>query len=90
MATTLLSIKTDPDTKAELQEFAKTLGVSTTALVNMNIKQMLRDRRVEVSAPLVPTPHLKKLIRQSEEDYKNGDYVTLQSEKDIEDFFDSL
>ncbi len=90
MNNVLLSIKTDATTKAELKEFARTLGISSTALVNMVIKQTLRDRRVELDSPLEPTPYLKKLTKASEADYRNGDYVTLKSEKDINDFFDAL
>ena len=90
MNSVLLSIKTDPDTKAELQSFAKELGVSSTALVNMVIKQTLRDRSVKLEAPLTPTPYLQKLMKEAEEDYTKGDFVTLSSQEDIDNFFDSL
>lgn len=90
MSSVLLSIKTDPDTKAELQSFAKELGVSSTALVNMVIKQTLRDRSVKLEAPLTPTPYLQKLMKEAEEDYTKGDFVTLNSQEDIDNFFDSL
>ena len=58
MSTVLLSIKTDERTKQELKTFAAELGVSSTAFVNMVIKQALRDRRVVLSADLEPTPYL--------------------------------
>ena len=90
MNSVVLSIKTDPDTKAELQSFAKELGVSSTALVNMVIKQTLRDRSVKLEAPLTPTPYLQKLMKEPEEDYTKGDFVTLNSQEDIDNFFDSL
>ena len=90
MSSVLLSIKTDPDTKSELQSFAKELGVSSTALVNMVIKQTLRDRSVKLEAPLTPTPYLQKLMKEAEEDYTKGDFVTLNSQEDIDNFFDSL
>ena len=90
MSSVLLSIKTDPDTKAELQSFAKELGVSSTALVNMVIKQTLRDRSFKLEAPLTPTPYLQKLMKEAEEDYTKGDFVTLNSQEDIDNFFDSL
>ena len=90
MNSVVLSIKTDPDTKAELQSFAKELGVSSTALVNMVIKQTLRDRSVKLEAPLTPTPYLQKLMKEAEEDYTKGDFVTLSSQEDIDNFFDSL
>ena len=72
MSTTLISFKTDDTTKAELQAFAKTLGISTSALLNMNIKQMLRDRSVTAEAPLEPTPYLENIMREADEDIKHG------------------
>lgn len=90
MNSVLLSIKTDPDTKAKLQAFAKELGVSSTALVNMVIKQTLRDRSVKLEAPLTPTPYLQKIMKEAEEDYATGDFVTLSSQEDIDNFFDNL
>ena len=56
MSNVLLSIKTDEQTKRELKRFATELGVSSTALVNMVVKQALRDRRVVLSTDLEPTP----------------------------------
>lgn len=69
MSTVLLSIKTDERTKQELKTFAAELGVSSTAFVNMVIKQALRDRRVVLSADLEPTQYLDDIMRQAESDY---------------------
>ncbi|QQS19128.1 hypothetical protein IPL68_03760 [Candidatus Saccharibacteria bacterium] len=59
MSTTLLTVKTDELTKRELKEFAAELGVSTTAFVNLVVKQALRDRRVVLSTTFEPTPICK-------------------------------
>ncbi len=56
MNNVLLSIKTDEQTKQELKNFASELGVSSTAFVNMVVKQALRDRRLVLSTDLEPTP----------------------------------
>jgi len=82
MSTVLLSIKTDSDTKDELKSFAAELGVSTTAFVNLLVKQALRDRRVVLSTALEPTPYLEKIMREVEADIKTG--------KNISPEFDSV
>ena len=88
MSSVLLSIKTDPDTKAELQSFAKELGVSSTALVNMVIKQTLRDRSVKLEAPLTPTPYLQKIMKKAEGEITRGEtYGPFDS---IDDIFTAL
>ncbi len=69
MNTVLLSIKTDEQTKRDLKSFAIELGVSSTALVNMVVKQALRDRRVVLSTNLEPTPYLEKVMRQADADH---------------------
>lgn len=69
MNTVLLSIKTDEQTKHDLRAFAAELGISSTAFVNMVVKQALRERRVVLSAELQPTPYLEKIMRQAEADY---------------------
>lgn len=46
MSSVLLSIKTDAKTKKDLKDFAAELGVTSTALVNMVVKQALRDRKL--------------------------------------------
>jgi len=72
MGKTILNIKTDPDTKQQLKEFAAELGVPVSAIMNAQIKQMLRDRKIVLSTELEPTPYLEKIMRQVEADLKTG------------------
>jgi len=72
MPKTILNIKTDPDTKKQLKEFAAELGVPVSAIMNAQIKQMLRDRKIVLSTELEPTPYLEKIMRQVEADLKTG------------------
>jgi len=72
MPKTILNIKTDPDTKQQLKEFAAELGVPVSAIMNAQIKQMLRDRKIVLSTELEPTPYLEKIMRQVEADLKTG------------------
>jgi len=72
MNTAILNIKTDPDTKQQLKAFAAQVGLPVSALMNAQIKQMLRDGRVEFSTTLKPTPYLEAIIKEAETDYKAG------------------
>ncbi len=76
MNNVLLSIKTDEQTKQELKNFASELGVSSTAFVNMVVKQALRDRRVVLSTDLEPTPYLEQIMRNAKADYKADRDIT--------------
>ena len=82
MNSVLLSIKTDEQTKRDLKSFAIELGVSSTALVNMVVKQALRDRRVVLSTNLEPTPYLEKVMKQADADYAaNRDIIHTNGSK---------
>ena len=72
MNTAILNIKTDPETKEQLKTFASNLGLPVSALLNAQIRQMLRTRKVEFEANLEPTPYLKKIIKEVESDDQTG------------------
>jgi len=76
MTKTILNIKTDPITKVEIQEFAAELGVPVSVIMNAQIKQMLRDRKIVLSTELEPTPYLVKIMDQIEKDLKTGKNIT--------------
>jgi len=69
MSSTLLSIKTDAQTKQDLKAFAAELGISSTAFVNLVIRQALRDRRITLTTDLEPTPYLEEIMRKADADY---------------------
>jgi antitoxin component of RelBE/YafQ-DinJ toxin-antitoxin module len=76
MTKTILNIKTDPGTKQQIQEFAAELGVPVSVIINAQIKQMLRDRKIVLSTELEPTPYLVKIMEQVEEDLKANKNMT--------------
>jgi len=76
MAKTVINIKTDPQTKRELKEFAAELGVPVSVIINAQIKEALRSRTITLSTSFEPTPYLKKILRQVERDLKTGKNIT--------------
>lgn len=90
MSSQLLSIKVDEQTKKELKIFASELGVTSTAFVNMVIKQALRDRRIVLTADLEPTPRLQRHIAESDEDYRAKRVVTAKTPSDAKEHLQNL
>lgn len=90
MNNAILNIKTDPETKKQLKEFAAKLGLPVSALMNAQIKQMLRDGSVEFSAE-IPNAKTQKQIEKAVADYKNGKNITtISNHKELKDYLDSL
>ncbi|HTE22161.1 MAG TPA: hypothetical protein VK674_03905 [Candidatus Limnocylindria bacterium] len=91
MNTAILNIKTDPETKEQLKKFAAQLGLPVSALMNAQIKQMLRTRKVEFGSPLEPTPYLEEIIKEAEADYQAGrNIITTKTDKETLDFLRSI
>ena len=92
VSTVLLSFKTDDKTKQEIKNFAAELGMPVTTLVNVVVRQALRDRRVVLNTgSLEPTPYLEKLIRETGADYAAGRNVSRTNNKaELETYLDAL
>lgn len=91
MSSVLLTIKTDADTKKELKALAAEFGTTITSLVNMLVKQTIRDRHITLNATLKPTPYLEKIIREAERDYKAGRNITRVTNKaELEEYLGTL
>ncbi len=91
MTKTILNIKTDPQTKKQIQEFAAELGVPVSVIMNAQIKQMLRDRKIILSTELEPTPYLVKIMKQVELDLiANKNMTKAMNAKEALAYLDSL
>ena len=72
MSDTLLSIRTDRQTKKEITKFANSVGLSVSAFVTVVLKQTMQEGRLVLTPELKPTPYLEKVIRKAEADLKAG------------------
>ena len=72
MSSTQLTIRTDEATKTAIAQFAKKLGLSTSAFVMAATREAMENGRVTLSAPLEPTPYLKEIIEEAEQDIAEG------------------
>lgn len=89
MSNVLLTVKTDENTKDELKSFAAELGVSTTAFVNLLVKQALRDRKIVLSTTLEPTPYLEQIMSEVEADLRTGKNISPEFDS-VDDMFKHL
>lgn len=72
MSDTLLSIRTDEQTKKEVKKFANSVGLSVSAFVTVVLRQTMQEGKIVLSPTLEPTPYLEKIMRKTEEDIKAG------------------
>jgi len=77
----MLTVRTDKKIKTEAMKVASNLGFSLSTLVNAYLRNLIRTKRVHFAddVQLEPTPYLKKLLRESDKDIKNGKYVSFDT-----------
>ncbi len=78
----MINIKADKEVKENAQKLAKELGLNLSTIINANLKQFIRSRRLYFSVMPKMTPELEKLIGQARKDYK--------AKKNISPVFDSI
>lgn len=69
---TILNVKTDIDVKKKAQETASELGLPLSTIVNVFLKQFIRDKKVTFSAYTEPSNYLKKILERAEKDLMSG------------------
>jgi DNA-damage-inducible protein J len=69
---TVLTVKTNKELKEAAQSVAKELGIPLSTAVNAFLKQFVRDRKLELSDTLTPSPYLERCIKEAEEEFKAG------------------
>ena len=91
MSSTQLTIRTDEATKTAIAQFAKKLGLSTSAFVMAATREAMENGRVTLSAPLEPTPYLKEIIEEAEQDIAEGKNIqTFENPDDLVSHLRSL
>ncbi|QQG45573.1 MAG: type II toxin-antitoxin system RelB/DinJ family antitoxin [Candidatus Sungiibacteriota bacterium] len=68
---TLISIKADVDVKKRAQKVAKELGIPLSTIVNVYLKQLGREPRVNFFVPLRPNKKTAELLRRASKDFRN-------------------
>ncbi|MBI2034931.1 MAG: type II toxin-antitoxin system RelB/DinJ family antitoxin [Candidatus Levybacteria bacterium] len=74
MNTAVINIKTNPATKARAQEVAKELGLSLSAVVNALLHDLIKSKKLSVSAGERPSKYLISVMKQAEKNWKKGNH----------------
>lgn len=88
---TALTIRTDPETKKRIADFAASVGLSTSAFATAILLQAVREQRVLLTPTLEPTPYLEEIMHKAAADRKtNRNYETVTNEPELDDVFKNL
>jgi antitoxin component of RelBE/YafQ-DinJ toxin-antitoxin module len=77
-----LTIRTDPETKKTIADFAASVGLSTSAFATAILLQAVREQRVLLTPTLEPTPDLEQIMRKAEADLKTGHNISPPMNRD--------
>ncbi|MFH1145390.1 MAG: type II toxin-antitoxin system antitoxin, RelB/DinJ family [bacterium] len=73
---TVLNVKTDIGVKKEAQLIAEEIGISLSTIINIYLKQFIRDKEIRVSAVPEMTPELEKRLSVVERDIRRGKNIS--------------
>ncbi len=72
MNTTIL-FKTDKKLKEAAQKTARKMGIPFSAALNRLMYEFVQNQEITFSnKPLIPTPYLKRILKQGEKNLKEG------------------
>lgn len=91
MDTAIINIRTQVNVKEQFQKVAEELGLGVSALLNALMRQVIRTKRVELEVrPEIPNAYMIRMLKESEEDYRKGDFYSFEDPKEALKFLDTL
>jgi len=85
----MINIKTDPSVKVRAQKIAKQFGIPLSALINAQLRQLIREESVAFQVSPRMSPWLEKIVGQVERDKKIGKNIS-RAFTDIEEMIAHL
>ena len=81
---TVINIKTDKKVKDEAKRIAEEMGLSLSAVINAQLKQLVREEELRFSVAPQMTSYLESVAQEAREDYAHGKNISpaYQSAKD--------
>ena len=76
MAKTVLNVKIDREVKEKAQKLAKRMGIPLSFVVGANLREFVREQRVEIREPLTPRPVVGRELLKAREDYRKGKNIS--------------
>lgn len=87
---TLLTVKIDKVLKKSAQQVAETIGIPLGTLVNSMLKQMVRNKEVNLYISYQPSKSLIESLKQAEKEIAAGDYEVSHSVEELMQSLNSL
>ncbi len=87
MDTTML-IKTNKALKTEAQNIARGMGLPLTTIINAQLIQFVRDRKIEFDSTFTLNPRAAKRMRNSLKDFEEGKNIIRHDS--VDDFLAQL
>jgi addiction module RelB/DinJ family antitoxin len=69
---TIINIKVDREVKDQIVEIAKEMGVPLSTIANAFFKKLIKERSFTITAPLVPTKELEKILIKARKNIREG------------------
>lgn len=76
MSKVVINFKVDAEVKEQAKVLAKELGVPLSVIINAQLKELLRNRTLSISAQPTMTASLERLLAEVEADRAVGKNVT--------------
>ena len=67
---TVINIKTDKKIKDEAKKIVEEMGLSLSAVINAQLKQLVREQEMRFSLAPKMTSYLEEISREAREDYQ--------------------
>ena len=67
---TVINIKTDKKVKDEAKKIVEEMGLSLSAVINAQLKQLVREQEMRFSLAPKMTSYLEEIAREAREDYR--------------------
>ena len=84
MSQTVINFKTDSKLKAEAKKVLDGMGLNFSIAFNNYLQTLIVDRKIEFTAPEIPNAHLRKAIKEADEEYKSGKLKFYANHEDFE------
>jgi len=68
---TIINIKVDKKLKEQARDTAEALGIPLGTIINAYLRNLVIERRVEFSAPLIPNAKTAKILDKIDKDIKS-------------------
>lgn len=92
MEKTVINIKIDKKLKKQAQQTAQNLGLPLGTIINAQLRNLVREKRIVFSVPLIPNTRTRKRLEKIDKDIKEGKNADgpFKTDKEVQNYLDSI